>query len=74
MTSLRFGEAVVSSNHGRDSVPASRAPKQAGARQERNVEAREIERRAEDPTHAILLPMAVGAVFLVVLLLGAIVG
>lgn len=74
MISWRIDETVISSRHGRGRVPASRASKGAGARQERRVEASEMERHAEEPANAILLPMAVAAVFLVALVLGAIVG
>ena len=74
MISWRIDETVISSRHGRDRVPASLTSKGAGARQERRVEANEMERNADNPANAILLPMAVAAVFLAALVLGAIVG
>jgi hypothetical protein len=55
-------------------VIASRVQAGPGLDEEGRVELREAERGAETPANTILLPVAVAAVFLVVLVLGAIVG
>lgn len=74
MSSWRFSEVTVSSRRSGSRVVASRVQVGPELDEEGRVELREAERGAETSANTILLPVAVAAVFLVVLVLGAIVG
>lgn len=73
MSTWRFSEAALSSRRNPDSGPLHH-PVAAGGDEEGRVELRESDSGAETSANTILLPLAVAAVFLVVLVLGAIVG
>lgn len=73
MSTWRSGEAALTSRQERHDGLPLRHPTGAGREGEGRVELRGRDGSAETTANSILLPVAVGALFLVVLVLGAIV-
>lgn len=74
MSSWRSSEVAVSSRRDGARALTFRDQKRPGFDEEERVELRDVDSGAETSANTILLPVAVAAVFLVVLVLGAIVG